>query len=110
MKSSEDVSHTEGADLRDLLDCRIDGIVRMVTSPDSFWKQVSRAYTEAVNDGSAVSLPVFLEQLANTLRVHSAELQICPKVPALNAGDYVCVSELRFTGDFDLLRAAAKAS
>ncbi len=98
-----------GEEINDLLDCRIGGVVRMVTSTDVFWNQVSRAYSEAVNDGSAVSLPVFLEQLANTLRVYSAELSICPKVPTLGTSDYVCISELRFTGDFDLLRAAAKA-
>ena len=73
------------------------------------WQQIGAIHTSLVNSGVSVGFAVYIQKLSDALTVGSVEITQCPEVPALGAGDDVCVGKFRLSGDLDALRAACKA-
>lgn len=83
-----------------------DEITRIGCNTSNFWKHVGKIHTDMLNEGLSVGLAAYIQRLADALNAGTLKVTVEPKVPAVATGDYVCVSELRLSGDLDALRSA----
>lgn len=84
----------------------MDENVRMGCDTSRFWQQLGGIHTAMINEGQSVGLAAYIQRLADALNAGTLKVTVEPKVPAVTKGDYVCVSELRLSGDLDALRSA----
>lgn len=82
------------------------------TSAKPMWEQIALLHADWVNTRAldeSVALPIFLEHLADALRIGLVEVQVRSNSTAVQAGDQIVVGEWDLSGDLDLLRSALKA-